>query len=45
MWLNDAQSETKDQNVFKRKKTVTVSERENATIATSRVTIWMTVEN
>ena len=45
MWLNDTQSETKNQNVSNRRRTVAVSERENATIATSRVTIQINIES
>ena len=41
----DTQSKTKSQNIFKRKRTVTVSERENATIVTLRVTMQMNVES
>ena len=45
IWFNNAQSETKSQNVFKRKRTVAVLERENVTIATLRVTTQTNVES
>ena len=45
MWLNDTQSKTKNQNISDRRKTVTVLERENATIVTSRITIQMNVKS
>ena len=45
MWLRDAQSEKKSQNVFKRKKTVAVSRRENATIVTLKNTMQINVES
>ena len=43
--LNNAQSKTKSQNVFKRKKTVAVSERKNAIIIILKSTMWTNVES
>ena len=43
--LRDTQKEKKNQNVFRRKKMIAVSERENATIVTLRITMWTNVES
>ena len=45
MQLKDVQSETRGQNVFKRKKTVAVSRRKDATIVMSKNTMQMNVES
>ena len=44
-WFKDAQSETKNQNIFKRKKTVAVLRRENATIVMLKNITQMNVES
>ena len=45
MWFKNAQSKTRDQNIFKRKKTVAVLRREDATIVMSKNTMWMNIES
>ena len=45
IWLKNAQSETRGQNIFKRKKTVAVSRREDATIAMSKNITQMNIES
>ena len=45
MWLKDVQSREKNQNIFKRRKTVAVSRRENAIIVILKNITQMNVES